>query len=45
MDKPTGAAGDQGALGIAWLESPQGTQLLQMAEEDFCRFEPMKEGE
>ncbi|MGM3176287.1 DUF1481 domain-containing protein [Dickeya lacustris] len=35
----------QGALGIAWLESPQGTQLLQMAEEDFCRFEPMKEGE
>ncbi|WP_035339335.1 MULTISPECIES: DUF1481 domain-containing protein [unclassified Dickeya] len=39
------AAQAKGALGIAWLSSPQGTQLLQMAEEDFCRFEPFKEGE
>ncbi|MCO7256189.1 DUF1481 domain-containing protein [Dickeya oryzae] len=32
-----------GPLGIAWLESPEGTQLLQVAEADFCRWEPTAE--
>lgn len=27
-------------LSIAWLESPEGTQLLLVANEDFCRWEP-----
>ncbi|QDX28590.1 DUF1481 domain-containing protein [Dickeya poaceiphila] len=34
-----------GPLSIAWLVSPEGTQLLQVAEADFCRWEPMTEGE
>ncbi|MBO8135651.1 DUF1481 domain-containing protein [Dickeya fangzhongdai] len=32
-----------GPLSIAWLTSPEGTQLLQAAETDFCRWEPTAE--
>lgn len=31
-----------GKLGIAWLESPEGQQLLLVANEDFCRWEPQE---
>ncbi|CNJ20593.1 DUF1481 domain-containing protein [Yersinia vastinensis] len=27
-------------LGIAWLDSPEGQQLLLVANQDFCRWEP-----
>ncbi|AYC17168.1 hypothetical protein DZA65_00249 [Dickeya dianthicola] len=30
-------------LNAAWLVSPEGTQLLQVAEADFCRWEPTAE--
>ncbi|MFT4464994.1 MAG: DUF1481 domain-containing protein [Sodalis sp. (in: enterobacteria)] len=29
-----------GELGIAWLEAPEGTQLLLVANENFCRWQP-----
>ncbi|XBS70004.1 DUF1481 domain-containing protein [Acerihabitans sp. KWT182] len=29
-------------LGVAWLEAPEGTQLLLVANEDFCRWQPKK---
>ncbi|AFJ48753.1 DUF1481 domain-containing protein [Shimwellia blattae] len=29
-----------GAVNIAWLEAPEGAQLLLVANEDFCRWEP-----
>nr|WP_314267690.1 DUF1481 domain-containing protein [uncultured Moellerella sp.] len=29
-------------LTIAWLESPEGTQLLMVANDDFCKWEPTK---
>nr|WP_246579911.1 DUF1481 domain-containing protein [Candidatus Sodalis endolongispinus] len=32
-----------GALGIAWLEAPEGTQLLLVANEDFCRWQPSED--
>ncbi len=28
------------ALGVAWLDSPEGQQLLLVANQDFCRWEP-----
>lgn len=28
---------------VAWLESPEGKQLLLVAEHDFCKWEPTKE--
>ncbi|WP_413727389.1 DUF1481 domain-containing protein [Sodalis sp. RH19] len=31
-----------GQLGIAWLEAPEGTQLLLVANEDFCHWQPKK---
>lgn len=31
-----------GPLGVAWLEAPEGTQLLLVANEDFCRWQPRK---
>ncbi len=31
-----------GPLGVAWLEAPEGTQLLLAANEDFCRWQPKK---
>ena len=31
-------------LGLAWLSAPEGTELLLVANEDFCRWEP-KAGE
>lgn len=30
-------------LNIAWLESPEGSQLLMVADTDFCRWEPSKD--
>jgi Protein of unknown function (DUF1481) len=27
-------------LGVAWLDSPEGQQLLLVADQDFCRWEP-----
>ncbi|WP_284601431.1 DUF1481 domain-containing protein [Dickeya dadantii] len=32
-----------GPLSVAWLVSPEGTQLLQVAETDFCRWVPTVE--
>ncbi|WP_226053265.1 DUF1481 domain-containing protein [Dickeya chrysanthemi] len=32
-----------GQLSVAWLVSPEGTQLLQAAEADFCRWESTAE--
>ncbi|OTA16962.1 hypothetical protein Xbed_03395 [Xenorhabdus beddingii] len=32
-----------GPLTIAWLDSPEGKQLLLVANEDFCRWEPTKD--
>ncbi|AHF78876.1 Putative lipoprotein [Sodalis praecaptivus] len=29
-----------GDLGIAWLDAPEGTQLLLVANENFCRWQP-----
>lgn len=29
-----------GVLSVAWLDAPEGTQLLLVANEDFCRWEP-----
>lgn len=29
-----------GPLGVAWLEAPEGTQLLLVANEDFCHWQP-----
>ena len=29
-------------VGVAWLEAPEGTQLLMVANEDFCRWQPTK---
>lgn len=31
-----------GQLGIAWLQAPEGTQLLLVANEDFCHWQPTK---
>ncbi len=31
-----------GALGVAWLEAPEGTQLLLVANENFCHWQPKK---
>lgn len=31
-----------GPLGVAWLEAPEGTQLLLVANEDFCRWQPKR---
>lgn len=31
-----------GQLGVAWLEAPEGTQLLLVANEDFCHWQPKK---
>ena len=28
---------------VAWLDSPEGKQLLMVAEHDFCKWEPTKE--
>ncbi|XTD82208.1 DUF1481 domain-containing protein [Proteus vulgaris] len=28
---------------MAWLDSPEGKQLLMVAEHDFCKWEPTKE--
>lgn len=28
---------------VAWLDSPEGNQLLMVAEHDFCKWEPTKE--
>ena len=30
-------------LSLAWLESPEGNQLLMVADTDFCRWEPNKD--
>ncbi|WP_319929591.1 DUF1481 domain-containing protein [Xenorhabdus santafensis] len=32
-----------GPLTIAWLDSPKGNQLLLVANDDFCRWEPTKD--
>lgn len=32
-----------GAVSVAWLEAPGGTQLLQVASDDFCSSEPKDE--
>ncbi|MBI6549476.1 DUF1481 domain-containing protein [Xenorhabdus lircayensis] len=32
-----------GSLTIAWLDSPEGKQLLLVANDDFCRWEPTKD--
>ncbi|EKT61075.1 DUF1481 domain-containing protein [Providencia sneebia] len=29
-------------LNLAWLESPEGNQLLMVADNDFCRWQPSK---
>ncbi|MFS2224383.1 DUF1481 domain-containing protein [Pantoea sp. B65] len=31
-------------LSIAWLEAPEGTQLLLAANEDYCQWEPKEDG-
>lgn len=31
-------------VSIAWLEAPEGTQLLLVANEDYCQWEPQEEG-
>ena len=38
----TRMSGWQKKLAIAWLESPDGTQLLMVANDDFCKWEPTK---
>lgn len=30
-------------VSIAWLEAPEGTQLLMVANEDYCQWEPKEE--
>ncbi|EJD6411557.1 DUF1481 domain-containing protein [Providencia rettgeri] len=30
-------------LNLAWLESPEGTQLLMVADTDFCRWQPSRD--
>lgn len=30
-------------LNVAWLESPEGNQLLMVADHDFCRWQPNKD--
>ncbi|MBG5929326.1 DUF1481 domain-containing protein [Providencia rettgeri] len=30
-------------LNLAWLESPEGNQLLMVADTDFCRWQPSKD--
>lgn len=30
-------------LNLAWLESDEGTQLLMVADTDFCRWQPSKD--
>ncbi len=37
------ARDSRGKLGIAWLESPEGQQLLLVANEDFCHWEPRED--
>ncbi|WP_335673741.1 DUF1481 domain-containing protein [Xenorhabdus hominickii] len=32
-----------GSLNIAWLDSPEGKQLLLVANDDFCHWEPTKD--
>ncbi|MEA9393354.1 DUF1481 domain-containing protein [Acerihabitans sp. TG2] len=33
-----------GQLGVAWLEAPEGVQLLLVANENFCHWQPKKQG-
>lgn len=33
----------RGPVSVAWLEAPCGTQMLQVASDDFCSSEPKAE--
>lgn len=37
------ASNSAGAVSVAWLEAPEGRQLLLVANEDFCTWEPQED--